>query len=345
MSSEQNQPLAPPASPEIKRQMEEHAQIIRSLYDGDIPLFTKHGLRRAGQQLDQYAEGKLENNEMLIDNIKGNTIRVPIPGLLDLVFLAGHKLVVNRRPLIKYGTIQCLTAKVEFPIWNPDTAYLTLDPVYVYTSPNSNTTLSASKLEQLLKTSKLEWESTPQYAALATLVASSPVLSKARKIVGFALGPVVGPDSVGERDNCSLMQYCLLLSLRELVAARSSSSSSGSDEVRCFAQDPDLCPAAAEALQSAGVAVLDDPYAFTEVDDATVVVSISPNVPVKQVIAEIARPAAIMWLAASVDEEKGIRLTDPTSTKVEGMLENEYVDLNFPYYEPFRDITLYARKE
>ncbi len=50
-----------------------------------------------------------------------------------------------------------------------------------------------------------------------------------------------------------------------------------------------------EVLGRVGVTVVDDPRGFLEVDDNSVVICVAPNVPVKQIIADIARPAVLIW--------------------------------------------------
>lgn len=50
-----------------------------------------------------------------------------------------------------------------------------------------------------------------------------------------------------------------------------------------------------EMLADVGFEVIDDPRGWLEVDEQSVVLSISPNVPVKEIIADIARPAVVIW--------------------------------------------------
>ncbi len=50
-----------------------------------------------------------------------------------------------------------------------------------------------------------------------------------------------------------------------------------------------------QVLRKLGITVLEDPRAFLELDDETVVLSFYPNFPVRQIIADIARPAVMIW--------------------------------------------------
>ncbi|KAG7044741.1 hypothetical protein JMJ77_0004203 [Colletotrichum scovillei] len=99
-----------------------------------------------------------------------------------------------------------------------------------------------------------------------------------------------------------------------------------------------------------GIRVLDGHRGFLEVDDKTLVFSIKPSVPVKQIITELARPAMIIWDAMSGDErnddernpdkwqlltENSKRLwhspfgVDPDSSRTRKMLGEEYLACPF----------------
>lgn len=65
--------------------------------------------------------------------------------------------------------------------------------------------------------------------------------------------------------------------------------------ITCYAQDPANTAADKAALKCYGVQILDDPCGFLEVDDPTVVCSFAPNVPVKQIVTDLARPAVLIW--------------------------------------------------
>ncbi|KAK3299602.1 uncharacterized protein B0H64DRAFT_389125 [Chaetomium fimeti] len=71
-------------------------------------------------------------------------------------------------------------------------------------------------------------------------------------------------------------------------------------EVKALVQDPGYGDLEKHVLGSMGVQVSDHPIrGFLEVDSETVVVSIAPQIPVKQIITDISSPALIIWDAAS----------------------------------------------
>lgn len=115
------------------------------------------------------------------------------------------------------------------------------------------------------------------------------------KIVGFALGPVAyldvrSADGIGPSATNALTQHMALLTIAEILKQRN-----GGRKVKCYTQDPVNKGVGNEFLKTIGITSLDDPKGFLEVDDKTLVVSIHPNVPVRQVIADLQYPAAMLW--------------------------------------------------
>lgn len=110
--------------------------------------------------------------------------------------------------------------------------------------------------------------------------------------------------------------------------------------VKCFSQDPAYSALDKQVLQSMGCTVLDDPRAFLEVDNNTVLVSIAPNIPVQQIIADIARPLAIVgWRRLTVEG-------DPPSPRVNNMLDKEYTVFSLRSHDCLggSEFTMYIRK-
>jgi hypothetical protein len=72
-------------------------------------------------------------------------------------------------------------------------------------------------------------------------------------------------------------------------------------EVKCFAQDPVYTPIDKQVLGELGITVLDDPRAWLQVENGSVVIAIDPTIPAMEIIADIARPVVII-MAALPDE-------------------------------------------
>jgi hypothetical protein len=113
------------------------------------------------------------------------------------------------------------------------------------------------------------------------------------KVIGFALGTLTMRYRTGP--SRSAVQHALLLSIRNWLIARS--------PVECYAQDPMYQDADREILGTAGVQVVDDPEGFLKVDETSVVVTFAPGFPLREIVADIARPAVIIW--APVEEYTG----------------------------------------
>jgi hypothetical protein len=102
----------------------------------------------------------------------------------------------------------------------------------------------------------------------------------------------------------------LLLEVKKLLAAArrecAPASGGGGGEVMCYAQDPSYTAVDKRLLRNKGVTVLEDPRGFLEVDDDSVVISVSPTVPVRQIVADIAKPMVLIWDRGVEVEENAV---------------------------------------
>ncbi|KAK4232727.1 hypothetical protein C8A03DRAFT_48470 [Achaetomium macrosporum] len=140
-----------------------------------------------------------------------------------------------------------------------------------------------------------------------------------------------------------MAQHILALTVRDLLASSYTTARQGEGicGIKCYAQDPIYTPVDRQVLGEAGFTILDDPRAFLEVDESSVVIAIAPDIPVRQIVADIARPAIMIWEKFAVTDTNS---TDPVSPRVKQMLE-EYIELLFPAEpEYFEDLAIYIRK-
>lgn len=135
--------------------------------------------------------------------------------------------------------------------------------------------------------------------------------------------------------------------------------------INCVAQDPAYTAADKMILLSLGIAVVDDPQGFLGVTNDSVVLSFCPNVPVRQIITDIARPAILAWDTVT-DEEDTIRRwtsrrgietpkakavageleaceTDPPSSRVRNMIAEHYTQVQRLDTELFGESSVYIR--
>jgi hypothetical protein len=151
----------------------------------------------------------------------------------------------------------------------------------------------------------------------------------------------------------SMIQHSMLLSLKDWLLDRRTTT-----ETQCFTQDPAYTSQDTTILKDAGFIILEDPEAFLVVDDNSLVFTVAPNVPVRQIITDICRLAIIIWdrrslpypwydhIDYNIPKELWLILysTDPLSPRVERMLRIEYLEVEMPFHPAVRDSTIYFRK-
>ncbi|KAL4907694.1 hypothetical protein BDW74DRAFT_147977 [Aspergillus multicolor] len=129
-------------------------------------------------------------------------------------------------------------------------------------------------------------------------------------------------------------------------------------EIKCYAQDPAYNETDQALLRSIGIEPLDDPKGFLAIDEETVVLSVSPNIPVKQIVADVQWPGAMLWNTVCPEErdgkwEKKVRdgqefwvvpfTTDPDSQRVRDMVKHYSSVPVQDSNEYFGDLTIYVR--
>jgi hypothetical protein len=65
--------------------------------------------------------------------------------------------------------------------------------------------------------------------------------------------------------------------------------------IKCYAQDPAYYATCEAVLGERGIEVLQDEAGFLLVDANSIVLSFAPNIPVRQIIADLTRPAMMIW--------------------------------------------------
>ncbi len=175
-------------------------------------------------------------------------------------------------------------------------------------------------------------------ASLEKLKASGALNRSIRKIVGFGLGSLgfledeyhcarahaqhaavrtmakaLKTTGLGVRGMNGNGNECLEFTTngngnRDKDPSRDSSKDAGveldDDGIKCYAQDPAYNDIDQALLRSIGIEPLDDPKGFLEIDENTLVFSVSPNVPVKQVVADVQWPGAMIWNTVSLEEKE-----------------------------------------
>ena len=133
------------------------------------------------------------------------------------------------------------------------------------------------------------WSKSNAFDSLKAIL--QPVLPQCSKIVAFALGDFSRAIKT-DHDNGCACQDAMLLTLRDMMMSHYADAA---EDMACFAQDPAYNDVDQAVLEQHGVRVVEDPAGFLEVDNFTAVISISPDVAVRGIVADLAYPALIIW--------------------------------------------------
>lgn len=102
------------------------------------------------------------------------------------------------------------------------------------------------------------------------------------------------------QDIRALIQHAAIRTIADALKKQN-----GGQEVECYAQDPkNNQDVAAQFLQAIGITSLSDPKAFLEIDESTFIVSVCPNIPVRQIVCNVAWLRVMLWDIVKKKEDK-----------------------------------------
>ncbi|KAI0426383.1 hypothetical protein F5Y09DRAFT_319038 [Xylaria sp. FL1042] len=321
-------------------QMKSIVHDIRTLYNANTPLFTKDSIRKVGEELERCQRDASESRNITLKGINGIDceITVSLPRVQDLPnknqYFGGSTWV------IAYHSFEWLTNERNTWFFHPKTAYLSLSIAACTREINlrpGDDALRASSTEELRDTFheiERSWKASEYYERLQGALAAVKTPLVLDKVIGVALGPLI-LETLVNRD--SITQHALISVIHSTLLQRGVLSASS----KCYVQDPIYTQQDKDVLSSEDFTVLEDPGAFLTMDDSSVHVSISPDIPVKQIVADICRPGIIIW---SKKHDSIYLTTDPDSPRVDRMIEKDYYELDFPFHESFGDLVMYIRK-
>lgn len=143
------------------------------------------------------------------------------------------------------------------------------------------------------------WQTSDFCSDLIDTLQSAPYFPIANKIVCLGLGSLgeaYGDEDDAEcdgnpRNRCET-QHAAALSMARVLGERF-----GTAPLRVLCADIDYTQEDVAVLEMAGIEVIRGfgGLGFTHIDDETVVFCCQPNFPIKQIVAEIATPAAMVW--------------------------------------------------
>ncbi|TEY42657.1 hypothetical protein BOTCAL_0387g00120 [Botryotinia calthae] len=195
---------------------------------------------------------------------------------------------------------------------------------------------SKEKQDQIFENNKLFWNNSKTCRALRSLLEELLDTRKVTKIIGFGLGDMCRkpPDrqndlkrqvlniSVADR---SMIQHSIALTMAD--ACRNNNKNA----IQLLAQDPDYSVKAMELLEKNDFKIVGQFGAggFADIDEESVVFSPFVNAPVKQIIADIARPVLLISTGFEAFNDHEKPWADAESPRTEQMWQ-EYQSCDFP---------------
>ena len=144
------------------------------------------------------------------------------------------------------------------------------------------------------------WTQSSAHAQLIAAFNEAPVSDTTNKVVGFGLGTLEYDNeksTISHEDGLPAYGPITQHLAAHDVAVLLGDKLGLKQALPVIVQDPGYSEVSKRLLAEKGIEVLGGigSLGFTFVDDNSVVFAFAPNIPVKQVIADIARPAAMVW--------------------------------------------------
>jgi hypothetical protein len=142
------------------------------------------------------------------------------------------------------------------------------------------------------------WISSSSCADLRNQVLSVEDHVPIRKIVCFGLGGFSARDK-----EFRARSHVQTAAIKTIASALTKHPEANDYDIPCYSQDPDYTDPDIELLKRLGVIPLQDPRGFIEVDENTLVYTVAPDVPVRQIVADLQWPAALICNTIRAKEE------------------------------------------
>ncbi|KAL2817474.1 hypothetical protein BDW59DRAFT_132000 [Aspergillus cavernicola] len=317
---------------------------IDEWYNTEKLFFPRDSIKAIYQQLQRPLK---KGDEIFVKGLDGVNIAFLVR-TGDSYCYDGEEYTIGE-PFIRYISYESLKATMESSLELQHLAYCNLQIQHYVTShhqgpgePMANIVLkSLSEVEHLFSTCLRVWEVSEVWAQIKTAVSSANTASIIGKIIGLACGTMSYPDDIPYYSYNSVFQHALLVATRRFLQERFNC------EIACAVQDPAYTDIDKSVLRSYGIKVLEDPEGFLEIDEASLVFSCAPNLPVKQIVLDMTRPALLIWDTVHDEDGKldGYLEADPDSSRVIQIMSRSYETGEFPQNEHFGDMAIYVRRE
>jgi hypothetical protein len=148
---------------------------------------------------------------------------------------------------------------------------------------------SVEKTTKTFKSNLEQWERSKERAMLDSIIRSVTFPTLIQKIITVACGSIA--NDVQQEIPRSSFQHAFICTLRDIFM----DCQRNLVDIQCYAQDPAYSEADTQVLTDYGFTILDDPDGLLEINESALLFSCAAEFPVKQVLTELAQPAAIIW--------------------------------------------------
>jgi hypothetical protein len=179
-------------------------------------------------------------------------------------------------------------------------------PIGIEPTEYCNLDQKITQIEKIVK----QWDESAEHKALSDCLYKMKDTARITKLVCIGHGSVARGD-LSERMDSVLQHIAAASMAKEVTAMYEQSGTPLNEPITIIAQDP-VYTRDDETILShfpVPISIVPDPYGFLAIDEFTLVMSLYPSVPVKQIVADLAAkgkgPAAIFWNDDSWDIEHG----------------------------------------
>ncbi|KAI0540751.1 hypothetical protein GGR58DRAFT_105760 [Xylaria digitata] len=305
-------------------------QEIQAIYDAGTPVFTKDSIRKVGTELERFENGERNNGAtIMLKGINGVDyelfVEPPFSERRENDHIGGTTWAIN------YNSIMSLTSSRNIEPSGFQKAYL---PMWIYAPIRrvgeglefKNPPTPPEEDFNMYQAIEKQWKTSQHFEQVQEVLASVEIPFTVTKVIGLGLGPLVLKSRVFDR---CVFQHALVSVLRKNFSI----------SLNPFVQGPVCTQRDRDILYSAGLTVLEDPQALLELGESSILLTISPGLPVKDIVVDTCRPGIIIWNKEIPD----IRSLSH-SPRVKQMIEDEYSEVAFPNHEYFRNLVVLIRK-
>ncbi|KAI0406607.1 hypothetical protein F4802DRAFT_595964 [Xylaria palmicola] len=292
-------PRTTPADKEKVVQMDSIFRDIQTIYDAGTPIFTKDNIRQAGEELRRFQDGERNDG--------GNITMRGVNGVDYEVFVhpphrgppRENEVLGGSTWVIHYHALEYLTSfkLPDIALFDLQSAYLLMKIGAIIRARNANVKDSplrpAPPGEDLTTYRAIErqWKTSEHYAQLQDVLANVEIPIPLTKVIALASGRLFYQLQVNKR---RVLHHSLVSDLHSTLVRRGLFLPAASS-TKPYIQDPAYAQRDRDVLRSAEFTILDDPQAWLALDESSVLVCINADFPVAEIVADICRPALMIW--------------------------------------------------